>query len=85
MWNYRKSTADRLVASDTNISSLEDCTKTLQKVASNINIVTITKNNISKKEALLQLNQQIKTFSNSLQVHKYVEVRSIQSLDYIYS
>ncbi|KAF2897326.1 hypothetical protein ILUMI_08848, partial [Ignelater luminosus] len=63
-----KRTADRLVASGTDISTLENLTNALQKSCSNIKVLTIDAD-ISDKEAQLGPAEN-KNFSGTLKVHQ---------------
>lgn len=65
-----KRTADRLVASGTDISSIDDLAKALEKSCPNIKIFTVDDANISEKAAKLGSTEDLKTFSGTLKVHQ---------------
>ncbi|CAH1099094.1 unnamed protein product [Psylliodes chrysocephalus] len=65
-----KRTADKLVASGTDISSLEDFTQVLQKNCPNITVLIITDADIADKEAKFEPAKTIKTFTGTLKVHQ---------------
>ncbi|GBP84581.1 hypothetical protein EVAR_64611_1 [Eumeta japonica] len=66
-----KRSADRLVGSGNDISSLNDLSEAIQKTCPNINVYLIDDMNILEKEALLATaKEQIKTFPGTLRVHQ---------------
>ncbi|KAK0074388.1 hypothetical protein PV326_012495, partial [Microctonus aethiopoides] len=65
-----KRTADRVVASGTDISSLEDLSQALQKSCPNIILLTIDDAYISDKKTIFRSEENIKTFLGTLKVHQ---------------
>lgn len=60
----------RLVASGTDISSIDDLAKALEKTCPDIKIFTVDDADISEKAAKLGSTEGIKTFSGTLKVHQ---------------
>lgn len=68
-----KRTADRIVASGTDISSLDDFSNAIEKSCPKIKVIVISDSDISEKEALVRGTEKyVKTFAGTLKVHQIV-------------
>lgn len=68
-----KRTADRLVASGTDISTIDDLAKAPEKTCRNIKVFTVDDADIRGKTAKLGSTEGIKTFSGTLKVHQVTD------------